>query len=137
MTDLDLHPLQSALSKYAQKGRPFLIPALHDAQELYGYIPERAAVEIARELCVPLADVYGVIDFYALFHSKPVSKTIVHVCDDPACAMAGSEALLKKFSQDSNPAGVSPLKSLPASGCANMHLRSWSMTFSAVTWMYE
>ena len=29
MTDLDLHPLQSLISPYAQKGRPGLLPALH------------------------------------------------------------------------------------------------------------
>lgn len=98
MTDLDLHPLQSVLSKYAQKGRPGLLPALFEAQELYGYIPEPVAAEIAKALCMPLADIYGVIDFYALFHSKPVSKTVIHICNDPVCAMAGSEALLKEFS---------------------------------------
>lgn len=98
MTDLDLHPLQSVLSKYAQKGRPGLLPALFEAQELYGYISEPAAVEISKALCMPLADIYGVIDFYALFHSKPVSKTVIHICNDPVCAMAGSEALLKAFS---------------------------------------
>ena len=134
MTDLDLHPLQSAISKYAQKGRPGLLPALFAAQELYGYIPERAAVENARELCVPLADVYGVIEFYALFHSKPVTKTVVHVCNDPACALAGSEELLKVFSTGGTRQDT-PSKRLPVWGCANMPLRSWSTIFSAVTWM--
>jgi NADH-quinone oxidoreductase subunit F len=102
MTDLDLHPLQIALSKNAHKGRPALIPALMTAQKLYGYIPQYAAVEISKVLCVPLADVYGVIDFYALLHKEPVNKTILHICNDPVCAMAGSGALLKEFSSFRN-----------------------------------
>ena len=102
MTSLDLRPLQTVLSDNAQKGRPFLIPALLTAQDLYGYIPQNAAVEISKVLCVPLADVFGVIDFYALLHSKPANKTILHICNDPVCAMAGSEALLKEFSSIRN-----------------------------------
>jgi NADH-quinone oxidoreductase subunit F len=98
MTDLDLHPLRSLISPYAQKGRPGLLPALFAAQDLYGYIPEAAAKEISRELCVPLADTYGVIEFYGLFQSKPASKTVIHICNDPACAIAGSDELLKAFS---------------------------------------
>ena len=102
MTDHDLRPLQIALSKNAHKGRPYLLPALLATQELYGYIPQNAAAEIARVLCVPLADVYGVIDFYALLHKEPVNKTILHICNDPVCAMAGSGALLKEFSSFRN-----------------------------------
>ena len=98
MTDLDLQPLQSLISKYAQKGRPGLLPALFAAQDLYGYIPETAAKEISRALCVPLADIYGVIEFYALFQSKPNPRKVIQICNDPACALAGSEALLKVFS---------------------------------------
>ncbi len=102
MTDLDLRPLRPFLTENAHKGRPFLLPALMAAQELFGYIPQNAAAEISKVLCVPLADVFGVIDFYALFHSKPVNKTILHICNDPVCAMAGSDALLKEFSSIRN-----------------------------------
>jgi len=102
MTNLDLRPLQTVLTQNAHKGRPYLLPALLVAQELYGYIPQNAAVEISKVLCVPLADVYGVIDFYALLHKEPVNKTILHICNDPVCAMAGSGALLKEFSSFRN-----------------------------------
>jgi len=93
--DLDLLPLQELLKKYIPKGRPALIPALHEAQATYGYLPAPVAKEIAFALKVPLAEVFGVIEFYSMFHSKPVSKTIIHVCHDPACALAGSDALMK------------------------------------------
>ncbi|NTU74649.1 MAG: NADH-quinone oxidoreductase subunit E, partial [Anaerolineaceae bacterium] len=81
------------------KGRTHLLPALYAAQGMFGYIPEEAAVEIARFLKVPLADVFGVIDFYAMFYARPVSKTIIHVCADPACAMAGADGVLKRMTQ--------------------------------------
>jgi len=99
MPDIDLAPLNNVLDKYAPQGRAALLPALHAAQALYGYLSETVASQIARALNVPLADVSGVIDFYAHFYCAPVAKTVVHVCNDPACAMAGSEALMKMMTR--------------------------------------
>ena len=93
---LDLAPLDLVLKQHAPLGRSALLPALHDAQAIYGYLPEPVAAAVGRALRVPLADVYGVIDFYALFHGKPVGKTVVHVCADPACALAGGDAVLNR-----------------------------------------
>ncbi len=67
MTDLDLAPLHPAIEKYIPLGRSGLLPALHAAQKLYGWLSEPVAAEIARCLQVPLADVHGVIEFYTLF----------------------------------------------------------------------
>ena len=98
MNVLDLKPLKNLLSGYKSQGRTMLLPALHSTQNLYGYISQEAAIEISKSLNIPLAEVFGVIEFYTLFHSKPVGKTIVHVCNDPVCAMAGSESILKMMS---------------------------------------
>ncbi len=105
MSDLDLAPLPSVISKYLALGRAGLLPALQAAQSSFGYLPEPVAAEIGRLLGVPLADVYGVIDFYSLLYRQPVGKTIVRVCTDPACALAGGEALLDSLCRH---LGVSP-----------------------------
>jgi len=97
MTEIDLTPLKTALEEYIPQGRSALLPALYSAQNIYGFIPEPAAHEVAVSLKVPLADVYGVIDFYALFYREPVGKTVIHVCNDPACALAGSEKVLENL----------------------------------------
>ena len=94
MSDLDLAPLQSAISEYIALRRAGLLPALQAAQRWYGYLPEPVAAEVARLLSVPLADVYGVIDFYSMLYRQPAGKTMLRVCTDPACALAGGEALL-------------------------------------------
>ncbi len=49
---------------------------------------------MGRALRVPLSEVYGVIDFYSMFYREPVGRTIVRVCADPACALAGGDAVL-------------------------------------------
>ncbi len=99
MADISLKPLIPILDELAPKGRTALLPALQAAQKIYGYVPEQVAAIIANRLHVPLADVHGVLEFYALLYRAPVGKTIIHVCADPVCAMAGSDAILKQTSR--------------------------------------
>ena len=99
MAEIDLAPLKSALKGQKPQGRSALLPALHLAQSIYGYLPEPVAQEVGRTLNVPLADVYGVIEFYAMLYDVPVGETIFRVCGDPACALAGSDAVLDALSQ--------------------------------------
>ena len=91
MADFDLAPLKSALK--GMQGRSDLLPALHQAQDIYGYLPEPVAGEVANTLGVSLADVYGVIDFYSMFYKEPVGETVIQVCGDPSCALSGSDAV--------------------------------------------
>jgi NADH-quinone oxidoreductase subunit F len=48
---------------------------------------------VGRTLGVPLADIFGVIDFYAMFYRQPVGRTVVRVCGAPVCALAGADAV--------------------------------------------
>jgi NADH-quinone oxidoreductase subunit F len=97
MSESDLAPLHSAIEALIPLGRPGLLPALHAAQKIYGWLSEPVASEIARSLQVPLADVYGVIEFYSLFYKEPVGKRIIRVCTDPACALKNADAILDHF----------------------------------------
>jgi NADH-quinone oxidoreductase subunit F len=94
MTDSELVSLRSLLAGLAPQGRTALLPALHAAQRLHGWISEETASAVARALNVPLADVYGVIEFYAMFYREPVGRTIVRVCSAPVCAGAGADAVI-------------------------------------------
>jgi NADH-quinone oxidoreductase subunit F len=93
MTELDLVRLRSLLAELAPQGRPALLPALDAAQRLCGWLPEAVAAEVGRSLGVPLADVYGVIDFYEMFQAQPRGRTVVRVCSAPVCALAGADAV--------------------------------------------
>ena len=83
MPDADLTRLDSILTRLAPQGRAALLPALHLAQQLHGWIPEAVAAEVGRILGVPLADVHGVIDFYEMLSRQPIGRTVVRVCDAP------------------------------------------------------
>ena len=93
MSDADLIRLRSILAELAPQGRAALLPALHAAQQFHGWLPEAVATEVGRALGVPLADVYGVIDFYEMLSREPLGRTVARVCDAPVCALTGSDDL--------------------------------------------
>ena len=93
MTDSELDPLRSILVELAPQGRSALLPALHAAQRIYGWIAEPVAAEVGRALNVPLADVSGVIDFYEMFNRQALGRTMVRVCSAPVCAAIGADAV--------------------------------------------
>ncbi|CAG0961503.1 NADH-quinone oxidoreductase subunit F [Anaerolineae bacterium] len=94
MSEIDLSPLKPAIQSFVPLGRSGLLPALHAAQKIYGWLPQEVAAEVARVLRVPLADVHGVIEFYSLFYNGPVGRKFIRVCTDPACALKGADELL-------------------------------------------
>lgn len=97
MSEIDLAPLKPAIEKYIPLGRSGLLPALHAAQKIYGWLPESVAAEVAKTLRVPLADVHGVIEFYALFYNEPLGRKVIRVCTDQACALKDADGLLTKL----------------------------------------
>lgn len=97
MSEIDLAPLKPAIEKFIPLGRSGLLPALHEAQEIYGWLPEQVADEVAKSLRVPLADVHGVIEFYALFYNEPIGRKVIRVCTDPACALKDADGLLNRL----------------------------------------
>lgn len=80
-----------------------LLEMLHEAQAIYGgRLPRHAVTRIAQTLNLPLADVYGVTEFYTMFYTEPVGEKIIRVCEDGPCALRGSanvEAALKRHLQ--------------------------------------
>ena len=97
MADHTLASIKPAIESYLPMGRAGLLPALHAAQKIYGWISEPVAAEIARSLRVPLADVHGVIEFYSLFYNEPTSRRVIRVCADVACALKGGDKVLEQL----------------------------------------
>ncbi len=108
MSEIDLTLLKPAIESYIPLGRSGLLPALHAAQKVYGWLPQEVAAEVAKALHVPLADVHGVIEFYSLFYNEPVARNFIRVCTDPACALKGADGLLSRLCKqyDVEPGGT-------------------------------
>lgn len=90
--------LQEVIEKHKHtKGA--LIPVLHEAQDLYGYLPLSVQKTIAEGLNVPLTEIYGVVTFYTQFSLKPKGKYKIQVCMGTACYVKGSGAILDKLKE--------------------------------------
>ena len=72
-----------------------LMPVMHEAQNIYGYLPVEVQTIIAEELKVPLAEVYGVATFYSQFSLNPKGKHQISVCLGTACYVKGSDKILE------------------------------------------
>ena len=76
-----------------------LMPVLQQAQELYGYLPIEVQTIIAEELGIPLAEVYGVVTFYAQFTLNPRGTYNIGVCMGTACYVKGASAVLDRIKE--------------------------------------
>lgn len=90
--------LEEVIAKHkGQEGS--LIPVLHEAQEIFGYLPEQVQKIIADGLGVSLAEVYGVATFYARFSLEPKGKYNIQVCMGTACYVKGADKVLEKLQE--------------------------------------
>jgi NADH-quinone oxidoreductase subunit F len=81
----------------ARERRTLLLPVLHALQGQVGWISEGGLNYACDRLTVPPAEAYGVATFYAMFSVERRPETVVHVCDDLACRIAGAEALIEEL----------------------------------------
>jgi NADH:ubiquinone oxidoreductase subunit E len=91
--DLELEPLYEILQEYKEQ-RGAIIPALQKAQELYGWLPAPVLEIIAKEMNVPLSQVYGVVTFYSQFYLTRRGRHIIRQCDGTACHVRNSAGII-------------------------------------------
>ncbi len=90
--------LQKVIEKYKDtKGA--VMPVLHEAQDLFGYLPIEVQTIISEGLNVPLAEIYGVVTFYSQFTLIPKGQYKIGVCLGTACYVKGSQAILDKIKE--------------------------------------
>lgn len=68
--------------------------ALHQAQELFGFIPVEIQKLISSASGYSVGRIAGVISFYSHFYTKPRGKYIVNVCTGTACYVKGAQQIL-------------------------------------------
>ncbi len=76
-----------------------LIPVLHEAQALYGYLPIEVQEMISDGLDVPMSEIYGVVTFYTQFTTNPKGKYNIAVCLGTACYVKGSGIIIDKIKE--------------------------------------
>jgi formate dehydrogenase subunit gamma len=70
------------------------LPILHDLQEQFGYIDDRAIPLIADALNISRAETLGVISFYHDFRRSPFDGRVLKLCRAESCQAMGCEQLV-------------------------------------------
>ena len=89
--------LASQVASKWRKKRGSLIMALHEIQDVKGYVPWEDAVDIANGMNVPLARIYEVLTFYNFFKLDAPGKAVISVCTGTACYLKGNDKVLEEF----------------------------------------
>ena len=71
-----------------------MLPILHDLQDEFGYIDERAVPLIADALNISKAETLGVISFYHDFRRSPADGRVLKLCRAESCQAMGCEELV-------------------------------------------
>ncbi|MCX6345422.1 MAG: NADH-quinone oxidoreductase subunit NuoE [Armatimonadetes bacterium] len=77
-----------------------LIAVLQDMQEHFGYLPPAALQEISSRIHIPLARIYGVVTFYAQFHTEPRGRHTIRCCRGTACHVEGAGRVLRTIEKE-------------------------------------
>ena len=95
--------VRALLGAKPQEGhrRDLLIEHLHTLNDAYRCLHDRHLVALAKEMNIPMAEVFEVATFYHHFDvvrgDDPAPGLTVRVCDGLSCEMAGAQDLLKRL----------------------------------------
>ena len=91
----ELKDLVKALSKKYGKERGSLLPILQGITEKENYLSAEAMIEVAKELDISSAEVYGTATFYSFLETKPKGKYVIRICKTISCDMKGKKQIVK------------------------------------------
>jgi len=77
------------------RNRESLLPILQGVVEKEMSLGKEAMIEIAKELEIATAEVYGTASFYAFLDTEPRGKYIIRVCQTITCDMKGKKQIIK------------------------------------------
>jgi NADH:ubiquinone oxidoreductase subunit E len=75
--------------------RKSLIPILQGIVERYNYLTDEAMVEVAKELDISAAEVYGTASFYTFLDTTVRGKYVIRVCKTITCSMKGKGDIIQ------------------------------------------
>ncbi|MCT4620824.1 MAG: NADH-quinone oxidoreductase subunit NuoE [Marinisporobacter sp.] len=100
-TEENFKKLEEVIVKNKDK-QGALIPVLNEAQKIFGCLPIEVQKEISKGLNIPLAEIYGVVTFYAQFSLEPKGEYTIGVCLGTACYVKGSQKVLDRIKEELN-----------------------------------
>jgi NADH:ubiquinone oxidoreductase subunit E len=87
--------LVKKLSDKHGRSRESLMPILQGIVEKHNYLTDEAMVEVAKELDISAAEVYGTASFYTFLDTQVRGKYVIRVCKTITCSMKGKSEIVQ------------------------------------------
>lgn len=75
--------------------RESLMPILQGIVRKHNYLTDEAMVEVAKELEISAAEVYGTASFYTFLDTSVKGKYVIRVCKTITCSMKGKGEIVE------------------------------------------
>jgi NADH-quinone oxidoreductase subunit E len=86
--------LVKELSEKHGHARESLMPILQGIVQKHNYLTDEAMVEVARELDISAAEVYGTASFYTFLDTQVKGKYVIRICKTITCSMKGKSDIV-------------------------------------------
>lgn len=90
--------VKSLADKYG-RNREALIPILQGIIQADRFLSQETMTEVANELNISAAQVYGTATFYSFLDTEPRGKYVIRVCRTITCAMKGKNAIVQTIEE--------------------------------------
>jgi NADH-quinone oxidoreductase subunit E len=91
--------LVKELSDKHGRVRESLMPILQEIVQKHNYLNDEAMVEVARELDISAAEVYGTASFYTFLDTQMKGKYVIRVCKTITCTMKGKSDIIQTLEE--------------------------------------
>lgn len=99
MNALIENELVKELANKHGRTRDSLLPILQDLVVHKRFLSRQDLVDVARELDISAADVFGTATFYSFLDTEPRGRYIIRICKTISCAMKGKNDILSTIEE--------------------------------------
>lgn len=93
----EVKELVKSLADFHGRTRESLIPILQGIIKHQQYISSESMIEVARELDMSAAQVYGTATFYSFLETQPRGKYVIRLCRTITCSMKGKSEIVDEI----------------------------------------
>jgi len=97
-TDEQVAEVRRLQSLYPDK-RGALLPVLHLAQDVFGYVSLEVEEYVAGLFDLSPAHVHEVVTFYTLFFQRPKGRHVISVCQNLTCHLMGAKGIIQHLTE--------------------------------------
>ena len=87
--------LVKELSDKHGRHRKSLMPILQGIVDRHNYLTDEIMVQVARELDISAAEVYGTASFYTFLDTQERGKYVIRICKTITCSMKGKGEIIQ------------------------------------------